>query len=241
LFQAFTSGQNWSVFCDALFFAGWIYGALFIVFQMFLLLGLMNVVAAIFVESAMESQRHFKDLLVYDSARKREMYMSHLKEVFHLIDVDGGGTLSANELEWFLEDVDIQAYLASLDIPPTDARSLFELLDKDASGEVDIDEFCEGCLRLKGEAKSFDIHKVLKSNNDLKSQIMSLTTFVHSQARINGQSYFAQQEAEVMIQEYNSLKTRGPSASQRGSAARLPKSMSRKGVTQHQDEKNGDE
>merc|ERR1712217_455559 len=32
------------------------------------------------------------------------------------------------------------------------------LLDRDKSGAITVDEFVEGCLRLKGEAKSFDIY-----------------------------------------------------------------------------------
>merc|ERR1711912_197373 len=109
------------------------------------------------------------------------MYVQHLKEVFNDIDKDGSGAINGDEMEFFLEDPELAHYLESIDIFPHDARTLFRLLDGDDSGEVSIEEFCEGCLRLKGEAKSFDIHKVLKSNNDLKSQIMSLTTFVHSQ------------------------------------------------------------
>lgn len=34
------------------------------------------------------------------------------------------------------------------------------IMDKDDSGRIDIDEFCTGCMRLKGPAKSFDIHCV---------------------------------------------------------------------------------
>merc|ERR1712232_146910 len=122
----------------------------------------------------------------------------------------------------------------------TDARSLFDLLDKDSSGEVDIDEFCEGCLRLKGEAKSFDIHRVNKACTDLKTQIQSLTTFVHSQARNNGTSHFAQQEAEQMIQVHNSLKavTRKTSAMSRDATSRRTMS-NRRGVTQHEDADDG--
>jgi len=35
------------------------------------------------------------------------------------------------------------------------------MLDLDDSGEVDMEEFVSGCLRLKGNAKSIDIHTLM--------------------------------------------------------------------------------
>merc|ERR1712079_308614 len=52
----------------------------------------------------------------------------------------------------------MQDFLEALDITAFDARSMFMLLDRDRSGAITVDEFVEGCLRLKGEAKSFDIY-----------------------------------------------------------------------------------
>merc|ERR1712113_851728 len=55
----------------------------------------------------------------------------------------------------------------ALEITALHAKSLFKLLDRDCFGSVDIDEFCSGCLRLKGEAKSFDIHCLLYESQRL--------------------------------------------------------------------------
>merc|ERR1712157_163015 len=80
------------------------------------------------------------------------------KAVFEEIDADKSGFVCADEIEFFLGDPSLNSYLESIDIFPNDARALIRLLDRDDSGVVCIDEFIEGCLRLKGEAKSFDIH-----------------------------------------------------------------------------------
>merc|ERR1712039_980462 len=95
------------------------------------------------------------------------MYMDHILEVFHEIDVDCSGSICLDEMEQFLEDPHLRMYLESMDIMPDDARTLFRLLDKDESGHVSIDEFCHGCLRLKGDAKSFDIHCIIFENHRL--------------------------------------------------------------------------
>merc|ERR1712039_974585 len=79
-------------------------------------------------------------------------------EVFKEIDRDNSGYINGDEMEFFLSDDNLNMYLEAIDVFPNDARSLFNLLDVDGSGGVSIEEFCAGCLRLKGEAKSFDIH-----------------------------------------------------------------------------------
>jgi len=93
--------------------------------------------------------------------------VDHLKEVFQQIDYDNSGEISLAEMETFLLDPSLQQYLESMDIQPDDALTLFRLLDKDSSGQVSIDEFCAGCLRLKCEAKSFDIHCMIYENHRL--------------------------------------------------------------------------
>merc|ERR1712151_446469 len=92
------------------------------------------------------------------STLKKQLYLQHLREVFKQIDQDDSGCINGDEMEFFLEDPALNQYLESVDIFPNDARALFRLLDRNEDGKVSIDEFCEGCLRLKGEAKSFDIH-----------------------------------------------------------------------------------
>merc|ERR1712087_880491 len=52
-------------------------------------------------------------------------------------------------------------YFSVLDIDIADSSYLFDMLDLDGSNEVDMEEFVTGCLRLKGNAKSIDIHVLM--------------------------------------------------------------------------------
>ena len=50
----------------------------------------------------------------------------------------------------------VREYFESLGLDIFDAWSFFKLLDLDAGGEVEIDEFLMGCLRLRGTARAID-------------------------------------------------------------------------------------
>jgi len=165
LFQSMTGGRSWGELMQPLMYISSMYTVLFVLFVSLTFFGVLNVVAAIFVDSAMQSQQHYKDLLIQENVMKKEVYSQHLREVFHEIDRDGSGHINGDEMEFFLADPSLNLYLESIDIFPNDARSLFRLLDRDGSGEVSIEEFCQGCLRLKGEAKSFDIHCLIYAND----------------------------------------------------------------------------
>jgi len=114
----------------------------------------------------MQSTQHYRDLLVQEKMRNKSLYVKHIKEIFKQMDTDNSGTLSFQEMSRLLDDKDmkLQAYFDALEVDASDARAFFKLLDADGSGEIAIDEFCEGCLRLKGEAHSFDINCMMYEN-----------------------------------------------------------------------------
>merc|ERR1719401_2447245 len=95
------------------------------------------------------------------------MYLSHIEAIFVQIDVDESGFVSLPEIENIFCDDSMSHLLEALEITAFDARSMFKLLDRDGSGLIDIDEFCDGCLRLKGEAKSFDIQCLIYESQRL--------------------------------------------------------------------------
>merc|ERR1712039_672860 len=64
-------------------------------------------------------------------------------------------------MEFFLTQPHLKSYVDALGISPENTRLLFRLLDTDESGRIDLEEFCDGCLRLQGEAKSVDVHAMM--------------------------------------------------------------------------------
>jgi len=56
----------------------------------------------------------------------------------------------------------VQEYFATLGLDVWDAWSFFKLLDADAGGCVEINEFLMGCLRFRGQATAVDVGKILQ-------------------------------------------------------------------------------
>jgi len=175
LYMALTTGINWDLAVQPLSQIHWSLVGLFLFFISITLTGVMNVLTSIFVDSALQSTEHYKDIKIQEALNSKRTHVRHLKEVFKEIDIDMSGEICADELLWLLKDPNLSKYLTSIDIHTDDIEMLFRLLDGDGSGQVSIEEFCDGCLRLKGEAKSFDIHCMLYQNERL---LHKLTDFM---------------------------------------------------------------
>mmetsp|Transcript_41947 Transcript_41947/g.96261 ORF Transcript_41947/g.96261 Transcript_41947/m.96261 type:complete len:709 (-) Transcript_41947:145-2271(-) len=160
LYMAMTAGRNWGELADLLMWVDPELRAIFFVFLACAIFGLTNVVTAVFVESAMQATRNYRDLRIQEMMLKERANVKHMKEIFRSIDADNSGSISLKEMQAYMEDetLKLQEYFEALELSASDTYTLFRLLDLDGSGEVDIDEFCDGCMRLGGSAKSFDMN-----------------------------------------------------------------------------------
>jgi len=160
-FMSIANGLSWHTAFDAMSVLHWHYRALFLVYIVIVQVGVLNVVTSVFVESALLSAQRYKHLIIQAKESERQIAMRHLHQVFQYVDVDKSGEISSGEMERFWDDPNLRQYISALDIDVDDAWILFRLLDRDGSGSVDITEFCEGCFRLKGEAKSTDMQLMM--------------------------------------------------------------------------------
>jgi len=113
----------------------------------FMIVSIMNVVTATFVQNATEQANEEKQVNKVERA----------KRVFESLDVDSSGTIAYDELTAHLDTEEVQSYFETLDVDPNEARFLFKMLDMNDSGNIDFEEFLNGCIRLQGPAKSIDL------------------------------------------------------------------------------------
>jgi len=160
LFCSISGGRSWYEYMLPLQANSSILVCLFLSFIILAIFGVLNIVTSVFVDCAMQSTQKYRELMVQEKLRDKEMYVQHIEQIFKQIDEDCSGSIGFEEIESFLNDkrLELQEYFEALDVNASDARSLFQLLDEDGSGSINMKEFCEGCMRLKGEARSFDIN-----------------------------------------------------------------------------------
>lgn len=160
LFQTITGGRDWCEFWTVIDPLGGLYHGLFVLYVTFAVFVVLNAVAAVFVESAMQSSQRDRELLIREKLKDRDNYHRQMRNVFLEMDNDGTGTITLDEFERHLDDDRVKAYFDTLKLDVSDAKSLFLLLDEDRSGSVDIDEFITGCQELKGESRRLDMRLI---------------------------------------------------------------------------------
>eukprot|EP00930_Biecheleria_cincta_P037799 TRINITY_DN25977_c0_g1_i1.p1 TRINITY_DN25977_c0_g1~~TRINITY_DN25977_c0_g1_i1.p1 ORF type:complete len:642 (+),score=136.17 TRINITY_DN25977_c0_g1_i1:66-1991(+) len=157
LFMAMSGGEDWGNMLAALAPLPLEYSLLFLGFISFTVLALLNVVTAVFVNTALQRSQNDRELVVQKEMEYKEELVSIVEQVFMELDKNHSGSLNIEEFEQHVDDEKIMAYLRSRDIDIGQVRTLFMLLDVDGTGDVSMEEFVNGILRLKGGASSMDL------------------------------------------------------------------------------------
>merc|ERR1719174_1613416 len=97
-----------------------------------------------------------RELAIDSIMCKRETMIEDMVNLFLEADVDQSGTVSWEEFQTYLQDEKIKAYFMALELDMTSVVKIFDLLDNDATGELELVEFVEGCIKLRGNAKMVD-------------------------------------------------------------------------------------
>jgi len=161
LFEAITGGRDWHDVVPTLLAMHTGYVITFVVYIFFMMFLVLNVVVGGVVKTTSEVYKRDKQLIVQEEQGRLRRYCEEIKGFFRQADQDESGTLTWEEFSKYLHDDKVKAYFQTLELDISQAHVLFTLLDSDESNEVAIDEFVDGCMRLKGQARSIDVNFLL--------------------------------------------------------------------------------
>ncbi|CAK0802514.1 unnamed protein product, partial [Prorocentrum cordatum] len=183
LFHCMLNGISWYTIPIALSaIPGWTGPFLavgFVGYLSFTMLAVMNIITGVFVDNAVETARTQREFLVQKEMEVKEQWLSEMRNIFMEMDVDGSGTVSREEILGFVNDERVQYYLTALGLDVDDAERLFVLLDENRDGEIELDQFLSGCLRLKGSARSIDVCSLIHQSRQLCKRIEEIDVLLH--------------------------------------------------------------
>jgi hypothetical protein len=183
LFHCMLNGMSWHTLPAALYkIPGWTGPFLafgFIGYLSFTMLAVLNVITGVFVDSAVETARTQREFLVQKEMEVKEQWLGEMRNIFMEMDADGSGTVSKDEILGFVNDERVQYYLTALGLDVDDAERLFVLLDENRVGEIELDQFLAGCLRLKGSARSIDVCSLIHQSRQLCKRLEEIDALLH--------------------------------------------------------------
>merc|ERR1712032_91349 len=139
-------------------------------------MGVLNIVTGVFVENANRITQSDEDHVIMEELDNRRKWLEDVKSLFMAANSDGTGQLSWQKFKHHVEDVRVQAYFRKLgvDVESRSAHGLFQLLDFDGDGKVDVDEFAMGIQEIHGTAAKMDIARLRHDIKDIGAQVRKL-------------------------------------------------------------------
>lgn len=171
LYASITGGFTWIEARDAFARISPIWGLLFETYIAFCNFAVLNVMTGVFCQSAIESAEKDHELNLESVSQEKEKYFRAVRRLFTQLDQNSDGGITRKEFERAWSDPVLQTVFDALEISSTDAWDLFRQLDRDGSGEVDVDEFLEGCMMIKGPARSIDVVCIKKDLMALRHRL----------------------------------------------------------------------
>merc|ERR1719382_1692152 len=164
LWMAVSGGISWIELTSPLEKTGnftWI--ILFLIYVIFVYFFILNVVTGVFCQNAFEGAQQDLDLTIETQLRDKQVYLDRLAMLFREMNEDSDTAtdgISAAELHHHLAQPKVQSWFKALDIDAKQTWKLFKVLDPNNDGRISLEDFVEGCLRLKGHATRVDVESL---------------------------------------------------------------------------------
>jgi len=167
LIMSVLGGVSWWEVIQPLLFVSSIYGLLFVTFVLVTVLAAMNIITGVFVNDSLEAASMDKDIMIQMDMEDNRNLLLKLRSIFHTIDEDGWGTVSAEQLEKHIKSDEVKLILTQLGLDVVDVTKFFNVLDSDGSSTLEIEEFVMGCMRFKSKGKTVDIEAAVNETRQI--------------------------------------------------------------------------
>jgi len=162
LFMTLCSGVSWEAPARATQAMGRPYFECFLFYVFFTFFSVLNIVTGVFVDGAIQRGNSDRATMIEHTMMVQRKYASSLRQLLEEIDQDGSGVISHQEWVEAQKNENLIACMSALGVGGSSVDVLWEILDSDGDGCVDIHEFVNGMMHLKGGATAIDMHQCLR-------------------------------------------------------------------------------
>eukprot|EP00811_Abedinium_folium_P029904 NODE_4745_length_1852_cov_9.995942.p1 GENE.NODE_4745_length_1852_cov_9.995942~~NODE_4745_length_1852_cov_9.995942.p1 ORF type:complete len:503 (-),score=109.58 NODE_4745_length_1852_cov_9.995942:343-1734(-) len=177
LVAAIMGGQDWREVSDALFTLGTAVGLTFIAYIAFAILCVLNIITGLYVQQSVAIMEKDAEFVAAQAMQDKLTMVSELVDLFSVSWKTNGITaVSLEEFKNIVSDQKVQAHLQMIGIAvdPNNAGVVFNLIDFDKSGLLDIKDLVTAFMNLSGSARQLTlaraddrIRKLQKSIDDI--------------------------------------------------------------------------
>mmetsp|Transcript_1038 Transcript_1038/g.1646 ORF Transcript_1038/g.1646 Transcript_1038/m.1646 type:complete len:567 (+) Transcript_1038:27-1727(+) len=172
LLGAITGGEDWFSLREPLVELGGLYTGAFMIYVLVVTIGFLHILIGIFAGNTATVRD--RDLAVHKEDSKLDQFVQDMVDLFKEFEVDSSGKIDVKTFMDYVTSARVQSYLASHELDSTHANLLFQLLDQDKSGSIDIREWIVGLMKLKGPATALDARIIERDLAVVKGQIESM-------------------------------------------------------------------
>jgi len=131
---------------------------------------LMNLITAVLVNSALEQALQDKDAMKAEELKKKKRLMKRLRDMFVRLDEDESGEVTIDEI-LKMTDEDKQLFWSVMGT--SDPLEVFNAIDVDHSGGIDLDEFCDGIWAAAISKTPIEMRRLEKQVMNIHEKMMA--------------------------------------------------------------------
>jgi len=148
------------------------YAIFYILYRCTFVFAIVRVISAVFIAETNRMMADDDELEAQKKDRLKKKYIAKLEKLFLICSNDSGKQyLMWEDFERNLEDETISLWLSTMDIDATDLKAMFEILDEidheNEPGVIEHNDFVQGLMLMKGQARALDVLYLRKQMNDL--------------------------------------------------------------------------
>lgn len=138
----------------------------------------LTVISGVFIQETFQVAAKDDHSMIIRMEREASNHIFKMSELFRNADTDGNGFLDLDEWTAIMDDEVVKKWLVSMGLDFEDARTLFKLIG--GGNEITAEELIRGAARLKGQARSIDLHALVAEHRHLKMLLKQIDEMLKS-------------------------------------------------------------